>query len=82
MLDFCAGFPNTNLPLLRVKGIPLSIGLLSYIYGGHSVFPSLYTSMRNPKQYPVILDLTFAIVCTLYASMAVLGYLAFGDDVE
>ncbi|BDA44309.1 Amino acid transporter AVT1B [Coccomyxa sp. Obi] len=76
------GLPNTNLPLLRVGGIPLSIGLLSYIYGGHSLFPSLYTSMRQPKQYPRILDLTFAIVCTLYASMAVLGYLTFGDDVE
>lgn len=60
----------------------MSIGLLSYIYGGHSLFPSLYTAMKNPKQYPRVLDLTFAIVCTLYAAMAVLGYLAFGDAVE
>jgi vesicular inhibitory amino acid transporter len=78
----CAGFPNTDLPLLRVGGIPLSIGLLSYIYGGHSLFPSLYAAMKNPKQYPRVLDLTFAIVCSLYAAMAVLGYLAFGDAVE
>ena len=46
------------------------------------MFPSVYTSMRNPKQYFRVLDWTFAIVISLYAAMSVLGYLAYGDTVE
>lgn len=82
MLVSAAGFPNTDLPLLRARGIPLCIGLLSYNYGGHSMFPTLYTAMKRPQQYPRVLDVTFAIVCLLYVMMAVLGYLTFGDTVE
>jgi vesicular inhibitory amino acid transporter len=71
-----------ELPLLRASGIPLSIGLLSFNFGGHSLFPSLFTAMKQPKQYPRVLELCFAIVFLLYASMAILGYLTFGDTVE
>ena len=77
-----AGFANTQLPFLKPKGLPLAIGLLSFNYGGHSVFPSLYTSMKNPRQYFRVLDWTFSIVIGLYATMTVLGYLAYGETVK
>ena len=32
------------------------------------MFPSLYTSMKNPRQYFRVLDWTFAIVIALYAN--------------
>ena len=82
LLRCLAEFSNTQLPLLRSEGLPLAIGLLAFNYGGHSVFPSVYTSMRNPKQYFRVLDWTFAIVINLYAAMSTLGYLAYGDAVE
>ncbi len=71
-----------DLPLLRVSGVPLSIGILSFNFGGHSLFPSLFTAMKQPKRYSRVLDFCFAIVFLLYASMAVLGYYTFGDSVE
>lgn len=58
------------------------VGLLSFNYGGHTLFPSLYAAMKAPQQYPRVLDLTFAGVMGLYATMAVLGYLTFGDNVK
>ncbi len=67
---------------MRPRGVPLAIGLLAFNYGGHSVFPSVYASMKDPRQYFRVLDWTFAIVVGLYASMTVLGYLAYGDTVE
>ncbi|CAL5218396.1 g69 [Coccomyxa viridis] len=76
------GFEHTELPFLKPRGLPLAIGLLSFNYGGHSVFPSLYTSMKNPRQYFRVLDWTFAIVIALYATMTVLGYLAYGETVQ
>lgn len=77
-----AGFENRQLPFLRRRGLPLAIGLLSFNYGGHSMFPTLYTSMRNPRHYFRVLNWTFAIVIGLYAAMTVLGYLAYGDAVK
>lgn len=77
-----AGFAHRQLPFLKPKGLPLAIGLLSFNYGGHSVFPSLYTSMKNPRQYSRVLDWTFAIVIGLYATMTVLGFAAYGETVK
>ncbi len=82
MCVLLAGFEHTDLPFLKPRGLPLAIGLLSFNYGGHSVFPSLYTSMKNPRQYFRVLDWTFAIVIALYATMTVLGYLAYGESVK
>ncbi len=62
--------------------MPLSIGILSFNFGGHSLFPSLFTAMKQPKRYPRVLDCCFGIVFLLYASMAVLGYFTFGDGVQ
>ena len=77
-----AGFAHTQAPFLKPRGLPLAIGLLSFNYGGHSVFPSLYTSMKSPRQYFSVLNWTFAVVIGLYATMTVLGYLAYGETVE
>ena len=77
-----AGFPYRDLPLLRAEGVPLVVGLLSFNYGGHTLFPSLHAAMKAPQHYPRVLDLTFAGVMALYALTAALGYLTFGDAVE
>ncbi|KVH92685.1 Amino acid transporter, transmembrane, partial [Cynara cardunculus var. scolymus] len=53
--------------LVNWKGIPSAISLYAFCYGAHPVFPTLYTSMKN--------QLT-------YSSMAVIGYLMFGSEVE
>ena len=82
MSELLAGFAHTELQFLKPGGLPLAIGLLAFNYGGHSVFPSLYTSMRDPRQYFRVLDVTFAIVMGLYATMTVLGYLAYGETVR
>ena len=68
--------------MLRLEGVPLVIGMLSFNYGGHSLFPSLYAAMQAPKHYPRVLDIIFLVVTALYAVTTVLGYLAFGDAVE
>jgi vesicular inhibitory amino acid transporter len=77
-----AGFPFRDLPMLRLEGVPLVIGMLSFNYGGHTLFPSLHAAMQAPKHFPRVLDAVFLVVTALYAVTAVLGYLTFGDAVE
>ncbi|KAK6155077.1 hypothetical protein DH2020_009325 [Rehmannia glutinosa] len=38
-------------PIFNYKGMPTALSLYTFCYGAHSVFPTLYTSMRNQKKF-------------------------------
>ncbi|XP_023006242.1 amino acid transporter AVT1I-like isoform X1 [Cucurbita maxima] len=68
--------------LINWKGISNSISLYAFCYCAHPVFPTLYTSMKNKRQFSNVLTFCF-IICTFgYASMAVMGYAMFGSDIK
>ncbi|KAL6847336.1 hypothetical protein ACP4OV_023189 [Aristida adscensionis] len=70
---------GTALDLTR---LPVALGLYGYCYSGHSVFPNIYSSMKDRSQFPMVLAFCF-IVCTLvYAGVAVVGFLMFGESTE
>ncbi|CAN6269919.1 unnamed protein product [Urochloa humidicola] len=68
--------------MLNVSGLPTALGLYTFCYCGHAIFPTLCNSMKEKKKFSRVLVLCFA-ACTLnYGSMAILGYLMYGDDVK
>lgn len=68
--------------VLNLTTLPVALGLYGYCYSGHAVFPNIYTSMENPNQFPVVLLTSFALCTLLYAGVAVLGYLMFGESTK
>ncbi|EXJ80396.1 hypothetical protein A1O1_08540 [Capronia coronata CBS 617.96] len=64
------------------KTLPLSLGLFMAPWGGHSVFPAIYKDMRHPQKYGRAVRYTYIFTYGLDFSMAVLGYLMFGDKVR
>nr|CAD1826487.1 unnamed protein product [Ananas comosus var. bracteatus] len=67
---------------LNLSSLPTALGLYTFCYGGHAVFPTLCTSMKDKSKFSKVLLLCF-ITCTLnYGSMAILGYLMYGDSVN
>lgn len=74
------GFPHRHPPALRARGALLALGLISFNYGGHSLFPSLISAMRRRGSYPRVLIATFGAVIAVYVAAAALGYAAFGDQ--
>ncbi|XP_011035758.1 PREDICTED: vacuolar amino acid transporter 1-like [Populus euphratica] len=73
---------NQKGTLVNWHGIPHAVSLYAFCYCAHPVFPTLYTSMKNKRQFSNVLTVCF-ILCTLnYASMAALGYLMFGSNVQ
>ncbi|GAA0164157.1 hypothetical protein LIER_19862 [Lithospermum erythrorhizon] len=73
------GFHNKGT-LINWRGLPTAISLYAFCYCAHPVFPTLYTSMRNQKQFFEVLQVCFILCTFCYAAMAVLGYLMFGAD--
>ena len=64
------------------RTIPLSLGLFMAPWGGHSVFPAIYKDMRHPLKYGKAVWYTYIFTYGLDLSMAVIGYLMFGDAVR
>lgn len=75
------GFQKSG-PLLRLSTLPLSIGVYGYCFSGHSVFPNIYSSLKNPAQFPKILMISFSVCTILYGGMAIMGFSMFGDETE
>ncbi|XP_074581609.1 amino acid transporter AVT1C-like [Curcuma longa] len=73
------GFENTGTPL-NLQGIPIAIGIYGYCYSGHAVFPNIYSSLKKPSQFPIILFTCFAICTLMFAGAAVMGYTMFGES--
>ncbi|EWC48278.1 hypothetical protein DRE_02382 [Drechslerella stenobrocha 248] len=62
--------------------VPLSLGILISPWGGHSVFPNIYRDMRHPYKFGKAIKVTYTFTFLLDLSMAVVGYLLFGDTVR
>ncbi|KAL2329977.1 hypothetical protein Fmac_017558 [Flemingia macrophylla] len=68
--------------LVNWNGIPTAVSLYAFCYCAHPVFPTLYNSMTNKHQFSNVLLVCFVLTTAGYASMAIIGYLMFGPQVE
>ncbi|RAL05653.1 putative transporter [Aspergillus ibericus CBS 121593] len=62
--------------------LPLSFGLIMSPWGGHGVFPNIYRDMRHPQKYGKSLWVTYLFTYSLDCTMAVVGWMMFGDGVR
>ncbi|CAA7399036.1 unnamed protein product [Spirodela intermedia] len=68
--------------LIDLKGFPIALGLYGYCFSGHAVFPNIYSSLKNPDHYSSVVFTTFAVCSVMFAGVAVMGYMMFGDSTE
>ncbi|KAJ7783455.1 transmembrane amino acid transporter protein-domain-containing protein [Mycena maculata] len=69
----------------RVSGwgnLGIAFGLFIAGFGCHPLIPSLVRDMRNPERFEKMINVAFSIVTTIYALLAVAGYLMFGNSVS
>ncbi|KAI9315589.1 transmembrane amino acid transporter protein-domain-containing protein, partial [Dichotomocladium elegans] len=60
--------------------VPLSFGLIMAGFAGHSVFPTIYRDMEDPKDYGAVVDWTYFATAVVYFLISACGYLMFGQD--
>lgn len=47
--------------LVHLHGLPVAVGLYSFCYCGHSVFPSIYSSMQDRKKFSSVSDFSLLL---------------------
>ncbi|KAK1264900.1 hypothetical protein QJS04_geneDACA011314 [Acorus gramineus] len=67
---------------LEIANFPVAIGIYGFCFSGHTLFPNIYSSMKKPEQFPVVLIVSFFTCLILYAGVAVTGFLMFGSLVN
>ncbi|KAK8935677.1 hypothetical protein KSP39_PZI013060 [Platanthera zijinensis] len=75
------GYKNEG-SLINLSGISIAIGLYGYSYSGHAVFPNIYSSLKKKSEFPAVLFTSFAISTLLFAGVAVMGSMLFGDATQ
>ncbi|EPQ28176.1 uncharacterized protein PFL1_04503 [Pseudozyma flocculosa PF-1] len=73
--------PSTSLGP-QWRRVPLSFGLIMSGFSSHPVIPSLVNDMRDPRQFPRMLNLAYLAATLLYLAMGMAGYAMFGRAVS
>ncbi|CAN6809717.1 unnamed protein product [Brassica oleracea] len=63
---------------LDLTNLPVAIEIYGFDFGSHSVFPNIYSSMKGPSKFPLVLLISFAFCTLFYIAVAVCGYTMFG----
>ncbi|OMO79045.1 Amino acid transporter, transmembrane [Corchorus capsularis] len=73
---------HENGVLLNWSGMPTAISMFAFCYCGHSVFPTLCSSMKDRSKFSKVLLVCFITSTINYGSMAILGYLMYGEHLK
>lgn len=68
--------------LWRTSGLPVAFGLIAYTFSGHAIVPSIYVSMKHPKDFETMISYTFLGVTLSCLIVAASGYYMFGSTVD
>ncbi|PNH00569.1 Vacuolar amino acid transporter 1, partial [Tetrabaena socialis] len=70
--------PGAPTDLAIWSTLPLVLGICTFCYSGHGVFPAIQKSMKNPKEFPQVLNVAYLVVAALCTLMGAAGYHMYG----
>ena len=79
-IDGNIGFPH-RIPLVgSLYNAPVATGIYAFAYSGTTIFPAIYSSMKDPSKFPHALSLSFAITIIAVSGLGIMGAMMFGHE--
>lgn len=75
--NFVAGAATA---LVHPTTLPLTFGVLAFVYAGHGVFPAIQASMKEPQLFSKALNTAYLFVGGFCAIIGGLGYYMYGSN--
>ena len=72
----------SNIPGFKPDKFPIGFGIIVFSYCAHAVFPGVEGCMREPKQFPVMMNCAFALAAVVKMLLGMLAVLRFGQNTE
>ena len=72
----------SNIPTFNPETFPIGFGIIVFSYCAHAVFPGVEGSMREPKQFPLMMNASFGLAAVVKVLLGLLAVLRFGEDTE
>ncbi|XP_020888591.1 LOW QUALITY PROTEIN: vacuolar amino acid transporter 1, partial [Arabidopsis lyrata subsp. lyrata] len=73
---------HTGGQALDLANLPVAIGIFGFGFSGHAVFPNIYSSMKDPSKFPLVLLTSFGFCVFFYIVVAICGYSMFGEAIQ
>ena len=72
----------SNIPPFDPEKFPIGFGIIVFSYCAHAVFPGVEGSMREPKQFPIMMNCAFGLAAVVKVLLGLLSVLRFGERTE
>lgn len=72
----------SKIALWDTKGAPVALMVIVFSYISHPILPTIESNMRNPRQFNLILGITYTLIFIIKITFALLGYLAFSSNMN
>lgn len=72
----------SNIPAFDPEKFPIGFGIIVFSYCAHAVFPGVEGSMREPKQFPMMMNSAFGLAAVVKVLLGLLAVLRFGIKTE
>jgi len=74
--------PETYPAFAGFKNLPAYFGIIVFAFEGIGVVLPLENSLKNPANFPFVLNIGMTSVVSLYVVFSMTGYLKFGEQIE
>ncbi|XP_058769216.1 amino acid transporter AVT1I-like [Vicia villosa] len=68
--------------LVNLGGLSTSMSLFAFCYCAHALMPTICNSMKDRNQFSKVLLVCFVASTAIYGTIAILGYMMFGDNLK
>ncbi|CDH59877.1 amino acid transporter [Lichtheimia corymbifera JMRC:FSU:9682] len=77
-----ANGPGPNIIIYNQKDFALMIGTATFSFEGIGMVISIVEGMKEPRKFPMVLNIGMAIVIGVMVLIGTLGYVAYGENIQ